>query len=301
MNDMTIYGLERLEDRVLLAVDVTLSRNGTLSITSDGDDDTVFIYGYGGGDIAVYVDEDADGVIDEYLYYSGVKNIKVNMGDGDDTVVAYGIDISGNFDVRLGDGDDGFALTDAAGAYYNEIGGSVTVRGDDGDDVIAIAGADIGKNLTVDAGDGDDYVGLGNESNYLSVYAYGFGDYYATGDLNVDGNAKISLGEGDDGLYIEPYGGYTVNFSKKLDIDAGGGDDYVEFGDDAYTDVVTVEGKANIKLGDGDDYLQFEYQTTVFEDDVKLDGGAGNDDIVYGVADVDFQGKVSIKNFEDFA
>jgi hypothetical protein len=304
MSEFTVYGLEKLEDRVLLAVDVDL--NGTtLVITSDGDDDTVFVYGYGAGDVAVYVDENSDGVIDDAFYYSGVRNIKITMGDGDDTAIAYGLDISGNLDVRLGDGDDQFLLTDYDGAYYNDIDGKVSIRGEDGDDIVAIAGADIDKTLTIDTGDGDDAVSIGNDAG--GVYAYGFGFYSATGDLNVDGNVSIKLGDGDDYNNIEPYDYYAVNFGSNLTIDAGDGDDYVEFGDGGYDYVVTVEGKTNIKLGDGDDYLQFEdysangYATITFEDDVKLDGGRGNDDIVYGLVEVDFQGKVSVKNFEDIA
>jgi hypothetical protein len=311
MSEFTVYGLEKLEDRVLLAVDVDL--NGTtLSITSDGDDDNVVIYGYGTDDIAVYVDEDADGVFDAAYYYTGVKNIKVNMGGGDDLVYAINVDIAGNLDVRLGSGDDEFALSDGYGAYYNEIDGNVTIKGEAGDDNILIAGVDVGKNLTVDAGSGDDQVSVGHYADYNTFYADGFGYYYVTGNVNVDGNAKFTLGDGDDTLNIEPYDYFVVNFSGKLDVDAGKGDDYVEFGtngDGFGFPYIYVEGKANIKLGDGDDDLQFEYYfynvdyyaTTLFEEKVVLDGGKGNDDVLDGLVDgVVFEDTVQIKNFEIF-
>jgi hypothetical protein len=59
MLDTQIFGLERLEDRTLLAVNVT--QNGAkLTITGDDHDNGVGIFDDSGG-IRVRVDVDADG------------------------------------------------------------------------------------------------------------------------------------------------------------------------------------------------------------------------------------------------
>ncbi len=55
MPDTQIFGLERLEDRTLLAVNVTQS-GAKLTITGDNDDSAVFLYDEAGG-VHVFVDE----------------------------------------------------------------------------------------------------------------------------------------------------------------------------------------------------------------------------------------------------
>jgi hypothetical protein len=303
MHELTIFGLERLEDRLLLAVNVHQS-GSTLTISGDADDNVVGVFGYGPGQVLVVVDEDGDGSIDQYAYFDGVKNINVNLQGGDDTFVGSAIDISGNLDVRLGDGDDQFALTNDFGAYGygfddNEIGKKLSISGGDGDDEIQVAGVVVGKDLSIDAGAGDDDVEIGHYADESFIYIVGYGDVAAYGDVEVGGNTKIRLGDGDDDLNIEPYDAYAVLFSRNLDIDAGSGDDYVEFGESGYDNVVTVEGRTNIRLGSGDDEMEFEYEAVLLAGDARFDGGPGYDvidDLVY----VEFGGDLKIKAFELF-
>jgi hypothetical protein len=47
MHDLTIYGLERLEDRLLLAVNIT-QNGGHLIITGDGNDEIIHVHDDGG-------------------------------------------------------------------------------------------------------------------------------------------------------------------------------------------------------------------------------------------------------------
>jgi hypothetical protein len=122
MQEMTVYGLERLEDRVLLAVDVTLNKKGVLTITGDDDYNTIELFEYA-GDLIVAIDEDSDGTFDQYfdVDIDFVKKININTYGGDDAVVIS--DVAGNaiLNVILGTGVDyfywGYSAADAAAAF----------------------------------------------------------------------------------------------------------------------------------------------------------------------------------------
>jgi hypothetical protein len=327
MNDMTIYGLERLEDRVLLAVDVTFN-NGTVTVTSDGDDDRVEFFEYD-GNLYVAVDEDNDGGFDFYetIDADDVKKIVVKMGDGDDAVTASGIDEDISVSVDLGDGDDYFYAsfyasydgaayatgfgTDAYG--YNQIK-DLKITAGDGDDAIYIYDLVLDKDLTINTDGGDDFV---------QVSAY-------TGDIDIGGKTSINLGGGDvDVLLIAADDDYNSVFNGKVSIKGSADYTYIgvhtfdtaelEFngdvkidlskGDDSYThihtlgDEITFDGKVEFKGGDGDDdiYLYADYADINFNDDVKLDGKKGDNDLdifEFPGFDVDFNDKFKEKNFD---
>lgn len=320
MKEMTIFGLEKLEDRTLLAVTIARQKS-TLTVTSDGADDQIEISTDVYGNVLVVVDEDDDGDVD-YVYYAapGVRNITVNAGYGDDVVLVTGLDIAANLTVNLGYGDDVFYMgyfAYAYGQYYggtygaSDIGGILTVRGQDGDDVIVALDSDVGKTVVIEGGDDDDVVVLG------AAYA----------DLDVDKGVKVDLGAGYDVLVIYGYGyGYGVDIGGNLNIlggsedddviivgdvdvakgvvaDLGGGDDYIYIGGYGTNANIVVFGGVNLKLGSGDDYA-YVYGYTYVYGKTTVDGGAGYDVLgieydnyfIYG--NTVFNGPVVLKNLE---
>src|SRR5262245_31074437 len=136
MPDTQIFGLERLEDRVLLAVNVT--QNGAkLTITGDDLVNGVTLSNDSGG-IHVYIDEDGDGTLDfDYIYY-GVENIKINLKGGDDEVFIFGITIEQSLTIDTGAGDDLVVFSNVED--LNEIDGNVTITTGAGDDEVVLAG-----------------------------------------------------------------------------------------------------------------------------------------------------------------
>lgn len=311
MSEFTVYGLEKLEDRVLLAVDVSLNR-GTLTIESDGADDSVHIfefYDY----IIVAVDEDSDGVFDFYTYHESadVRRINVNMGGGDDTVLISNLQDDATLSVDLGTGSDTFftsyegyfydfdTLTALSNYYASEYVfgpgygyfayGNVELRdvkvsGGDGDDVMAVLDAEIDRNVTIIGGGGDDV-------GYVAS---------ADADLVIGGNVKMDLGSGDDIGVVAATGGYAAYVDGSITILGGTGYDIVALGAVGGEDL-NVDGNVKIDMGKDNDG---SYTLIVARDgsDVTFDGkidfrGSDGDDFVYIYSyddDIDFNGRVTL-------
>jgi hypothetical protein len=299
MQDYAIFGVERLEDRLLLAVNVTQS-GATLNITGDGNDEHIEVHNDGGG-IVVVVDEDNDGTAEDYLYYYGVRNISIKTNGGNDEVFISDLDIDGNLTIDTGAGED-FARIDAQaynfGSYYGAIsvGGNVTIKTGDDYDEVWVGETYIDKNLTINTGTDDD----GAE---ILLFGGFFGDY----DLDVYGSTKITTGAGDDLVSIGAYDGYDVTFHKQLKIDLGGGDsDEVDI--DAYDDgEMDFFGNVEITGGSGDDVINiYVYDTSelTFHKQLKVDLGGGGaydklDFSAYDDGEIDLFGKVDIRGASD--
>ena len=314
MDNMTIYGLEKLEDRVLLAVDINLN-NGTLTITGDGEDQAVYIT-QDGDDILIYA-VDADGYEYEVYDADDVKNIVINTNGGDDYVNIPELDISGNVTIDTGSGDDFVQIEADVDGYFGDygsnfqIGGSLSIKTGDGSDAVDVGDAEIAKNVTVSTGDDNDYVSF-------------FSDSY---DLEIGGKTKINLGDGDyDRLTVAAYNGYDVHFDGKVEIKSSSDytvivayTDYGELtfhddvkvdlkdGEDSFTYIgsyggeVNFEDKFEFKGGDGDDYVYiYASGYDINFDDIKLDGKHGDNELLIaeGAGDVDVDGKVKVKHFD---
>jgi hypothetical protein len=329
MRDMTIFGLEKLEDRLLLAVDVSLSGN-TLHVTSDGASDAVAIFEYD-GEIYVVVDEDDDGSFDFFEVYDAddIKHIKINMNGGDDYVGISGLELDGNITADMGSGDDEFDLEYGAGFAFdaadyatgdgddaygqNEIGGHVNVKGGSGDDTLEVEDSLIAKNVTIDAGDGDDdvdigayeadtFIGgntkiiLGSGDNDVDIEAED--DY----DLDFGGNVDIKGGSDDEDIEIDVYGASEITFHKQLKIDLGGGG-YDELDIDAYDDgEIDFFGNVSIKGAADDSNIEVENYSNediTFHKQVKIDLQQGGDSYVHIYAEddgeIEFDGNVQFK------
>jgi hypothetical protein len=214
--------VERLENRLLLAASIK-GKNLVVDGT-DGVDDIVIMGTGTPGEVEVSF----DGGTTFSAPFSGFKNIKVNLFDGDDTLtinsgVGDEINITGNLTIKAGDGDD---QVDIAGSY----GKNVKIDLGDGDDNMYQGDGNlvVGKNLSVQGGDGDD-------------------DIDPHQDITVGGNVKFDAGDGNDRV-TNHSGTYTYN-GRRVSIKMGAGDDEVDL-----SDVINVpNAKITLDGGSGAD------------------------------------------------
>lgn len=174
--------IERLEDRLLLAANVTQS-GGTLKITGDVNADAVLLMGGGQGNVEVFVDFDGDGMADDSLgAFTGVKNIKIDTQGGNDDVALHLVDVAGKVSVKTGDGSDMVILADCVIAKnvsidtgagndivvtdsvndFNQVG-SLNIKTGDGNDAIRLEGLEVNKSLSVNTGHDNDIFAFGDQ------------------------------------------------------------------------------------------------------------------------------------------
>lgn len=295
MSLLPANGLERLESRILFAVNVTRSGH-TLQITGDDEANFVEVNGNGEGVLDVYVNEEHVGT------FEGIKNIKASLGDGSDQLHLSAIQISGNVTVDMGKGNDYFDLdTDyfvgGEGGGFGDgdvhIGGNVkvTMGGNHGDEVVIDANNGeiqegtrlfhIGKNLTIDG------------ASYVSIQGHPNGGFESDGsnspedgDINIGRNLSITsriknTGEkGDIQSSAESGGSYVflsnLNVGGKVKVQTGNASDYVAMEDS------NVTGRAIFQLGGGDDELVLGAnggggEGNIFRSRVNAVGGSGFD------------------------
>lgn len=241
----TALGFERLEDRMLLAVTVTLgAKKGILTITGDADSDTVDIEGEGtSGLVEVFVNGGSVGT------FAGVKTIRANMGAGDDTIFISAVHIGGAVVLNMGAGADEVDFDDnrgiQGGSVETLIGGALLIYmgGNAGDfvemDNIGGFGIEIGNNLLI-AGAADvdldgDGGGAGNQAadinigGFLKISLNGSGDVGGNSadlfmdDVNVLGTTIINGSASGDLIRIE-----ESNFVRRVEINLKGGDDLLD-------------------------------------------------------------------------
>jgi hypothetical protein len=158
--------------------DVSAVVNGrTLTLFGDDLANTVTISA-GGASREVTVTPGAgttvNGVADASVF-AHVRNVRVVMGDGDDTVVFDHVTLRGSVRVRLDAGDDTLRFTastvrgptsarcgDGVDLVRTEsssfFGGPVAIRGEWGNDALELTSARFRERLLVDAGGDDDHV-----------------------------------------------------------------------------------------------------------------------------------------------
>ena len=226
--------------------------------------------------------------------------------------------ISGNADFEVGDYLDwNVSLVDARGLnadleldlyaqrlvwnINNTVNANattvLTVYGAQQDDTLFVGGGEDGISY-IDLGTGNDYLKLGEiygeDAHMLghSTVIAGDGNDYV--EMNITGLQNVSLGAGNDSLYLR---GDVDNLTTPAandgvsTIDSGAGKDYVfvgGYGEDSYStgdylvdlgagnDTLTmwVDGNPTINAGDGNDLATINVLS-----DVTFNGGAGNDSL----------------------
>jgi hypothetical protein len=198
-----MYSLERLEPRLLLAAKVTQAGD-SLNITGDGGDDHILIFGTGkAGEVAVMVDSDGDGMVDESLgVYTGVKNVNANLKGGDDVLGIVEAGLAGNVNVNAGGGRDSALIVDSL------IGGDVTLNMGGGIDVVLIGGQNFESGIG-----GDVTINTGGESDLVMLR-----------EADLYGDLTVNTGGGLDVVAI--YEG-SADISGQVNVNGGGGQDYL--------------------------------------------------------------------------
>lgn len=267
-------GLERLEDRLLLAVSFNQAGN-TLTITGNNAQDVIEIHSVATG-VGVYFDTDGNGIVDDYVYYAGVDNIFVNSGGGNDTVRFSYLSIDGNLTINTAGGNDtvygGYAAFTSANLYYgaNYIGGNLSVNTGTQNDSVRIGDTDVYGRLTANTGAGNDHV---------EVFSY-FSDVYVAGPTVI-----VTL-DGDDDVSITSRGGYDLYFHSDVTINTVNQNDKVTIGAPRGNGDVFIYGNVWIDTGAGNDM-------------VTLYGYGESKVYSYSDAELDIYGQLTIKTGND--
>jgi len=301
--------LESLESRTLLAADVSVALVGdTLEIEGD---DSGFIIALAQAEaqtfqVDVLLASDESELFSGEL--SGVNNINIRTGAGNDLVDIVFEAIGGDVEIRTGGGDDliGLSGVDLSSGGQNTIAGDVNIATGAGTSEVLLESVDVLDDLRILGGSEMDVVSL----NDVSVADDSLISLLGGGDqVSIDNTGSVDGGDSDitrsfgDSLTIFTGGGddtiaiFNANVGK-LAILTGGQDDTVSLngihvagkslistasGEDdvairqsAARDSL-FEGTVIVNLGSGDDTLAIE--NTDFESHVLLFGGSGTDDL----------------------
>lgn len=309
------FRIEKLEDRILLAGNITAIQSGSqLVINGDADDNVIYVTNDGGAgtiEVAGLDGETVNGAAgpDDF---SGITHIVVRGRAGDDVVIVNAIDIDGNLTVQLNQDVGAGQGAEVVGSY---IGGNLAVSSDGNadagvlvqDDYIAGAaqivtrgGQDeidafnvlVGGQLVINAGHGDNDVFLGGAE----------GLYVGSNLVVIDGADNLVL----DANRISVGGTLNVNAGARGDseiclrdmyvggqgwIRTGDGEDFVGICD------VDVELGVVVALREGDDVLAVGHSD--FYSHVQVSGGPDYDELIDQGANT-FAIEPIVSNFEFF-
>jgi Ca2+-binding RTX toxin-like protein len=254
-------GLESLEDRKLMAANITASLlgDGTLYVEGTEASDKIQVSGHSNGIIQVTRGteqyavpiRDAAGTVRNWVVSSRVRQIQVNALGGNDEVFLNGTFASTSKVTLLGGiGNDTLSNQTYVTSHMNGETGADTIYGGFVRDVIwgghgndTLYGGDGDDEIA--GGDNDDVIWGGNGNDNL---AGNWGHDYILGEMGVD---TLDGGDGDDAL------------------DGGHGNDSLEGG----------AGNDAMSGGEGDDNMHGAGGNDV------LDGNGGNDHIAGGDGD----------------
>ena len=271
---INLNGFEALEDRVLLAGNVTVAFNAAGDIVVTGDNAANEIQ---------FEDNDGDGSytivgLNGTTVTSSAAVIAANIFDADDDnamSMGAGLAAGDTLIVNLGKGNDYLGVIDRDSGGDLTVGINFTVNMGAGDDYVYI-GRDVDDginfgNVKIDLGAGND--GLEMHEFYADTLDVKAGD----GDDNLDigdfdaGSVSLSVGAGNDGIYLHEFGANSVVVS------GGAGNDDMLIED-------ANMGAINIDLGAGNDFFEM-YGFSA--NSVSLSGGNGSDEIEISDADMD--------------
>ncbi|GAK87470.1 alkaline phosphatase [Vibrio ponticus] len=239
-----------------------------------------------GNDILVYSDFYKDG--DEYQRFSGVDQIVIKSGAGDDVLRFENVNSTIDIDIDTGTGDDQIYFNTttafAAAMLASTSSTNVTIRGGSGNDIIAVGSG----NYTIYGGDGNDTIITGSGNN--NVYGQDGDDIIITGS----GSDYIDGGIGDD--VLRTTGGHNTIIGDRGDdlIIAGSGNDEIDGGlgddlilaDGGEADNISLKsnnssgGSDTIYGGDGDDKIIAGLGAD------KIYGESGNDSIIADIGEI---------------
>ncbi len=267
-------GVETLEDKRLLAGDITVSvMDGSLLIRGDAESNGVAITsGNAPGEFIVAglpVDDVAtsiNGIFDRAVVSGVSRGIHMTLGRGDDVANMFAANVRGNVSIQTGIGNDrvhmGGPRTQMgdAGEANTRIGGRLAVDLSEGDDHLLVSGVATGHGLDVEGGMGNDEVLIR--------------------DSRLTGLVGIGTGAGEDRVVVE---GTRATWAH---IRSGLGADRVALVD-------SVFAALSVNVGEGDDVVAV---AGIRARAAWFQGGLGNDRLE--IAGANRMGQLQVNGFE---
>jgi hypothetical protein len=341
-NTRAKLGFESLERKQMLAGDVLVSLvGGTLLVEGDAEANSIVITS--GAEAGSLVIQGLDGTNVQFadaapedpptpasgLVVEGVRgHVRVNLGDGNDTVAVHDAQFRRSLTINTGAGEDEVrigAAGDVAGAVTDEgdanveVGGFVTIRTGEADDDVIVGNAAVGGLLSILTEGGDDTVTLGADGAATIVedepatFRSRFGVNVVLGDgadsavlrdVSARGALAVGGGAGADTIDLDNVQAAVLGVRGGSDdavdnVDLSGldvGHAAVELGggNDDLSIVDSAFKSLAVALGAGDDSLSY---STVTAKRALLAGGQGTGDEVTGTGDNPIQNLV-VSGFE---
>ncbi|MDW8223329.1 MAG: hypothetical protein RMJ82_10300 [Gemmatales bacterium] len=273
----------------------TINGSPTAQVFALGAGRSVFINLRGGDDRIVLGDNLND---DDNRSLSILGNLRIDLGNGDNTVGLENLYVGGTTTVRALGGND-FLDIDTTLGQPSFFKGNVSSTLGAGTNIVTGSTFGIGGNLSLTTGDDDDTINLANATvakNLLIAANDGDNNITIT-DSDVNGNiTRISTGVGDDDIELD-----SSDF-KRLFIVAGDGANNVDVGvagggvTAVSVSVTTGEGADTVNITDSDFQLASSVSTGDDDDTINVsgsdfspggltvDGGAGSNDTFTGLA-----------------
>jgi FKBP-type peptidyl-prolyl cis-trans isomerase len=265
------HDYQQLESRQLLAGNVNVTLQGDiLQINGDFADNEIHVTGISNGRAQVFGlgGTTINGGNSGFVSSGPVRNVSMQMGNGDDSVTVENLVLSGFIDVDLGVGNDSLTLRHMNVRSLNVNGRAgddviqihsvysrdyIIIQTHEGDDTISITSMATNRGVLIDTGDGADTIAIGHfgaRANVVVNTGGGNDRVVLTGPYFAS-TSQFSLGSGHDTFIVMPQlSSSTANFGKQLRVFAGDGND-------------------SVFLGPG----------TSARRSVSLDGGPGNDSL----------------------
>ena len=276
-------GMQALEDRRLMAVDVTMS-GGDLVITGNGASDQIEIYRVSAN-------------------HSSTQQVRISPIAGSGTTIngnsyAQQFTLSDDIWLDLGNGNNTVVMKNNNGGIHADY---VRLRTGSGSDRIDVNGLNTTSDLLIETRAGNDdvavtnsYIGNGAYDDLLVRTAGGedaveIENTRVRQDINVQTYDNVYADE-DDSVFLS-----HAFASDDIWVKTGHGDDDVDILDSHVNDDIdvqthdgadtiflnrnTVDNDLRVNAGAGNDRL-YAYRTTV-KDDATLNGGSGTNDRLY--------------------
>ena len=302
-NTLLNFGVEQLEDKILLAGDVTVTVTGSnIDIVGQADSNTIQIFQNDVGELVVQGLEDTtingvDAIFNTSLVAGQIQNVSIDMRGGDDFVDLVMLDepvgISGDLTVKMGQDGDSLFIN------VSEIAGDVTVRMGGGVDGFDIERTTILGDMDFSGGGGNDFSLFGIESEVtimgtLTTRNGGGDDYVGYGDsagLFTVGNLNDLGGGGNDEMNFD---GFVLG---DFFYSGGGGEDIAVIG---FYGNAQIDGDTELRGGAANDIIEFGAGAFTVTSLVSTSffGGRGEDTVTIG-ANADFQGALDANMGQD--
>lgn len=261
---------QRLENRELLAGNVTVSLQGDLlQITGDGGSNEIQVFGIANGRAQVFgLAGTAINGQGSFVANAPVRNVSLQMGGGDDSVLVENLVMTGYIDADLGAGNDSLNLR------HNNVR-AVAVNGRAGDDLVQIHSVYSKDYVLLQTHEGDDTISMTSMATRRGVLIEtGEGsDTLAIDHLGAGANVVANMGGGNDRVVVT--GSYTVNSSQ---FSLGSGNDAFIVMPQLSSTTANFGKQLRVFAGDGNDTV-FLGPSTIARKTVALDGGAGSDSL----------------------